>query len=367
MIHLVSPLGLEAWDHRNPDGPGIGGSETAHVEMDKYLRGAGYAVANWAPIAEETPGWRKVADFNPEHYHGDIIIVSRGSDVFNRFNCPKDNKYWFVAQDCDAPWSPEGIERVDRFLALCDMHVTYTRKRYPMLEGRLFKSSNGIRVADMEALEASFAVKRNPKRVIYASSPDRGLVQLLRSWPRVSEYVPDAELHVFYGFNNVKACIEAGNKELETLVADVDRALNNPVLDKVHIHGRKGQKELWKEYLASGIWWYPTNWPETSCISCMEAQALGAIPVTSAIWATGQNVFFGAMTDGTPQGDPSAAAEQIHHMVDLMRHPEIQDQIRAEMMPFTRKVFDWRNIGQQWEAWIKQDLAALESCQAHGC
>ena len=45
----------------------------------------------------------------------------------------------------------------------------------------------------------------NPKRVVYASSPDRGLVYLLKNWEKVTKEVPDAELNVFYGFETFDA------------------------------------------------------------------------------------------------------------------------------------------------------------------
>ena len=41
---------------------------------------------------------------------------------------------------------------------------------------------------------------RNLHRVIYTSSYDRGLEHLLKMWPDVKKSVPDAELHIFYGW-----------------------------------------------------------------------------------------------------------------------------------------------------------------------
>jgi hypothetical protein len=40
-----------------------------------------------------------------------------------------------------------------------------------------------------------------PFKMLYASSPDRGLEHLLRMWPQIKEKIPGAELHFCYGWN----------------------------------------------------------------------------------------------------------------------------------------------------------------------
>jgi glycosyltransferase involved in cell wall biosynthesis len=47
-------------------------------------------------------------------------------------------------------------------------------------------------------LFAGPAPERHPHRVVYCSSPDRGLHHLLAMWPAIRARVPDAELKIFY-------------------------------------------------------------------------------------------------------------------------------------------------------------------------
>jgi hypothetical protein len=42
-----------------------------------------------------------------------------------------------------------------------------------------------------------------PTKMLYASSPDRGLWQLLSVWPIIKQHAPDALLDVYYGFNKL--------------------------------------------------------------------------------------------------------------------------------------------------------------------
>jgi len=48
---------------------------------------------------------------------------------------------------------------------------------------------------------------RHKHWVIYTSSYDRGLEHLLKMWPDVKKAVPDAELHIFYGWIYLSAFI----------------------------------------------------------------------------------------------------------------------------------------------------------------
>ena len=42
----------------------------------------------------------------------------------------------------------------------------------------------------------------DPLRLVFASAPNRGLVEVLRAWPRIRASLPMATLHVYYGFTS---------------------------------------------------------------------------------------------------------------------------------------------------------------------
>jgi len=44
-------------------------------------------------------------------------------------------------------------------------------------------------------------IDRQPNRFIYASAPERGLDTLIDLFPLIRRRIPDAELHVFYGWD----------------------------------------------------------------------------------------------------------------------------------------------------------------------
>jgi len=126
-------------------------------------------------------------------------------------------------------------------------------------------------------------------RLIWASSPDRGLDVLLTWWPAILKKWKDAELHVFYGWNNYDQMMQM-YPEMATFKEHVLKLLAQP---GVTLHGRIGQKELAAEFAKSQFWVYPSiradgkDWHETYCITAMEAQANGCIPSCGPWGASG--------------------------------------------------------------------------------
>ncbi len=133
--------------------------------------------------------------------------------------------------------------------------------------------------------------ERNPHRAVYSSSPDRGLQTALELWPLVRAEVPDAELHVFYGFQGLRA--------IQPSLADALEA-KAKATEGVVLHGRIPPRELAHEFLRSGVWFYPTWFSETSCLTAMQAQAAGLYGVTSPIAALKETAARQTLVEGAP-------------------------------------------------------------------
>jgi len=374
-IAIISTPSLEFWDHTNP-AKGIGGSETSHVRAAQLLHQRGYDVTSFAPIPEDCPpdptglAWRNSKEFDAAAFK--VVIDYRDLKLFD-VDKPEGSKWWLIAQDVayEHDATPERLAKIDRYVSLCPTHAAYTKSRYPDLHntGRLFVSSNGIEAARIR--DSVSGITRNPKRLMYASSPDRGLMLLLENWFRIRERVPDAELHVFYGFHNMEVIVGL-NGETDWRFAyqrELTELLKQP---GVVWHDRVGQQELWRNWAESNIWFYPTDFPETSCITSMEAQACGVIPVVTNFWALKSNIVDGYKFDGFPQKSDVIRGLMIEKVVKLLNDSSDWDAMsadfdddgnefdglsrRAEMQEAAQKRFDWGQIANQWEGWIREDL-----------
>jgi glycosyltransferase involved in cell wall biosynthesis len=374
---FVSPATFEHWDWLNPDEPGIGGSETSHVYMAQGLARRGCDVASFAPCSYLGPmhdpagvpwRWWDLA-FNRQDalYAGDrggVWVIYRDPAVLDLV--PPGVPAWVICQDVDYDsWTPERIARATRIVALCHEQRRFLLHRHSEMSGKIAVSSNGVR-EDIIADALAEGLPRDPKRLIYPSSPDRGLLNLVPIFERAREMDPQLELHVYYGFDNIEKVVAAERAKLgrddgpvATSTRKIREAINKP---GIVLHGRTGQRALAREWAQSGIWCHPSNFQETSCITCMDAQALGAIPITNPIWAAGENVRHGVFIEGNAVDYVTAGLYAIE-LVKLANDPARQEKIRSVMMQDALNEFRWENFVGQWEDWADQDLAAIAAKQ----
>jgi hypothetical protein len=91
---------------------------------------------------------------------------------------------------------------------------------------------------------------------------------------------------------------------------------------------------------------------ETSCITCMEAQCLGAIPITNPYWALGENVKYGVFLPGFVKTDRLVQARYAEAIVRVATDVKAQDELREKMILGTQYQFNWERWVDQWETWI---------------
>lgn len=294
----------QAWEDWTPlkvEEEGMGGSETMCVDLAKRLAAMGHAVRVYGQPDEEGmfDGVQYLHHDRWGDVKGDVLVASRTTEAVD--SCSFRLKLlWIHDVHCGDALTRARILRFDRVLALSEWHKGFLCDTYPMLDPeRVFVTRNGI---DLKAFspevlqtEEKVFVERNCTRAIYSSSPDRGLRLALKLWPRIRELVPGAEFHIFYGFEGwEKSCdMFPGHPELCRAALEETKGL----LDQLGVFswGRVPPKQLAKEFLRSGVWYYPTWFSETSCITAMQAQAAGCFPVTTGISALTETVRNGTM------------------------------------------------------------------------
>ena len=258
---LYHPTAFERWDYRNVD-KGIGGSETHQIEMAWRLASRGHEVISYAPIPGDCERqhrgveWRHLDEV--DWSEDGLWIVYRSPSSGEKL---QGQRAWLLCQDWDYPdMTEENTASFELVLPLCIEHDNYLTQVHSYLKGKTWITSNGLRMDLIRDLQPE---ERNPKRVMYASSPDRGLLYVLQTFVKAQEFVDDIELHVFYGFNNIDILGKSNPKDPRYLL----KKQVEPFFEKQGIfwHGRVSQRELYQEWLKSAIWLYQTNFLETSC------------------------------------------------------------------------------------------------------
>jgi hypothetical protein len=107
----------------------------------------------------------------------------------------------------------------------------------------------------------NFEVPRKVHSMVYSSCPSRGLELLLDMWSDIKEKYKDAELNVYYGFENYIR----GNREYPNRMKWVEMMQEKLKQPGIKFHGRVGHLEIAKAMKEADIWAYPCIFPEISC------------------------------------------------------------------------------------------------------
>ncbi|TAK10564.1 MAG: glycosyltransferase [Anaerolineae bacterium] len=295
-LDLVFLLGhqMEPWNPETAERDGIGGSETMAIGISKRLAAMGHAVRLYGqctPTMEGTFDGVEYIDASKfQDIECDVMIASRKPMAVDaQYNVrAKARVLWVHDVHVGDQLDFSRYSRFDRILCLTDWHKRYFAScyRYPEIASKIVVMRNAI---DLERFAG--AEERDPHRAIYSSSPDRGLQALLDCWPDIRAQVPDATLHVYYGFHNWKTFAQmAGDEVSLRTVAHLEHLASNMAGLGVVFHDRVNQRELAREFMRSGVWAYPTWFDETSCITAMEATAAGCEIVATHKAGLGETV-----------------------------------------------------------------------------
>lgn len=344
---------FETWGPDDVKTKGLGGSEEAVVYLSRELVKLGWCVDVYSNCTE--PGqYDGVNYFNhwtwrPEKPY-DIFIAWRNSEYIEL--APENSKKYLWLHDVQKMeyYTPERIAKIDKIMVLSKWHRD-NLKEIP--DDKFFITRNGIVSRDFAM---AGTLPRDPYKCVYASSPDRGLDILLTIWPKIREKVPDAHLHIFYGFTETYDKLHANRDRMIQYKEQILKLMNE--LDGVHYHGKVNHAELHMHLMSSGLWLYPTHFTEISCITAMKAQAAGAVPVTMTIAALDETVRHGYKII-FPIADTRSVKAFENITVDLLTNHEKQEKIRVPMMRWAKDFFDWSLVAKEWDALFKETSDVL--------
>lgn len=318
---------------------GIGGSEEAVIYISQELTKLGYSVKVYCSCGDLEGTYDGVEylpyySFNPKD-NFNILISWRNNNLAGI----KAKKRIVWLHDVPMPdmFPKSSIDSFDKVIVLSQYHKSLLPEYIP--EEKILVSSNGINLKDFSLN----GVVRNPKRIIYTSSYDRGIEHLLKMWPEILKEVPEAELHLFYGWNTYDEMVARGARDGKF------KSMLMPYLKQpgVYEHGRIGHKALVKEFQKSGIWAYPSHFEEISCISGMKAQAAGCVPVVTDYAALTETVKAGVKISGKG-GEVETDGVFKDEIVKILKDAERQEEVRLEVLRH-KEEFGWDKVAEQWD------------------
>lgn len=179
-------------------------------------------------------------------------------------------------------------------------------------------------------------------KLIYASSYDRGLQHLLKMWPAIRAKYKDAELEIAYGWDLFDR-VFSDNPERQAWKERMTTLMSQPGIKH---HGRIGKLELKKLRQSCGIWAYPTDFTEINCITALECQRDGCVPVVCSLAALKETVQSGVKIDGDIYDDETYDAF-LNALLDMMGDEKKWREEQEKGRAFAQN-YSWEKIAAQW-------------------
>lgn len=294
------------WNGSSIRTTGVGGSETHTIEMARRIRERG--VFDVWVFCNTPNGATEVCDgvvytsldnfykfVGTTYVHS--CIVSRFSEYIPvAFRGYADRVFLFLhdlsPSGCVIPLDP----KLRRIFCLSEWHAGFFTSSFPTLTDKTTSLYYGID-------DSRFFSDHNGDRwrFIYSSMPDRGLVVLLRMWPRIREMIPGARLDVFCDIHHPWC------SRVQPAMMDEVRSTLRRFSEESHgvvVHGWVPKERLAEGWREAGVWLYPCIFTETFCLTALEAALSRTLAITNHLGALAETVGDrGIIIDGDPLTD----------------------------------------------------------------
>jgi glycosyltransferase involved in cell wall biosynthesis len=246
----------------------------------------------------------------------------------------------------------------DLIICVSDWHAREMQRHYDLDGKRLAVLRNAIApaflglFADASALRSA---KSSEPALAYTSTPYRGLNWLLSLFPAVHRGDERVRLRVY---SSMKVYYDDSDDSFEDLYAAC-RSMAG-----VEYVGSLTQPLLAQALRSDTILAYPNKFPETSCISVMEAMAAGLLVVTSDLAALPETTMGRAVLVPSPR-DAQEAPDFVRAYLDrltgiiqsLRRDPQPFWAARWEQVTVVNHQCTWPVRAAEWEQLLSKPRA----------
>lgn len=335
-IHVLcndgSPLGVTEKTMRGEDGRlGVGGAELALLTMCGAWQYYGNDVTLYNDPKEQGVSsfkQRPIDEFNPSEDR-DILIIFRSPN--HRVNGAKGKRIWWSCDSYTMNDFRSFRAAVDKVVCISLHHAKYFKEMYGI--------SDGIAIdLPVRTWEYRPVVAKVPKRCIFTSIPDRGVMELHQVWPRIHKEVPEASLVITSDWRLwADWCTEEQIRHFKAAYA---------MQPNVTYLGAVKRDALVRVQMEADVHLYPCIFQEQFCISVAESQVAGTFPISSDMGAL-STTNMGTVIHGNPQ-DHYWQDIFVKNAIEKLTDPHLlqkQEWIREVSV----KRFSIENILNQWE------------------
>jgi glycosyltransferase involved in cell wall biosynthesis len=357
-IAFLDPIN---WDYSplTPFERPLGGSQSAAVYLARELAERGHGVTLFNNISRpgtycgvDCPGMSSgVAADRLNHFEAVVVLNSATGQQLRAAGVSAPLALWsqHAADQVAVKPLASAEERLawDAFFLVSRWQAESYAATFGIRPERIAILRNAAAPAfqTFERRSPPFFLTGAPPVLVYTSTPFRGLAILLTAFPAIRAAVPGCRLRV-YSSMGVYQVPEAADDY--RVLYELARALPD-----CEYLGSLPQAALAEALVEADILAYPNVFPETSCISVMEAMAAGCLVVSSKLGALPETTAgFGFLMDASTElvGMARDFAAALVGLIRAAREKpgEFEEGLRRQRS-HARAAYDWATRAREWE------------------
>ena len=339
LICFVVPGGWEKWDGETLYTKGLGGSETCIIKFAEYICNSEQYKDKEIIVfcdCENDRVYNNVKYIQLEkyyqfvsEYHIDICIISRNTEYYPLTLKNNVGKIILMLHDKfrDSEIIPIS-NNLKYILCLTDWHSNYAKSVFPCFKNIIKTMSYGI-----DKFEEEKEIKKYS--FIYPSFPNRGLLPLLKIFPKILEKYPSSILNIFCNLDHSWV-----NKFYKDEIIEIKSIINK--YENIINHGWVDGSVLKTYWSSSHIWLYPCIFEETCCLTAFEAAASKTLIITNNLAGLQDSV--GRMVDKRGiiiEGDCNTEEWQEQAIQKVLEIFEDSENVKNQCDKLLKNNYEW--------------------------
>ena len=348
-LDIVIVCGGMSFDGDTIKTKSLGGSETACLQMAKALKKKGNNVTVFSDCGKshgKSFDGVKYMDIQGFLSYGiniphDVLIIQRRPDLFTyRYNS-KINILWqhdlSIIRGADNFRGPSW--NINKCFVMSEFQKKQSMEVNGMPEDYYYVTKNGL---DLDIWKNKKKLKRDPKKLMFAARPERGLdILLFNILPELLKRDPEIKLYLAGYDHDVPEMRDYYN----TLIQEAKKYPKN-----VFMLGCLSKKELYKHYQTASLYTYWTEFLEIFCITAAECMVNG-LPFISRDWGALKETVHpdaGVLLSGFENArSPEAINQFVDLVINLINDPEERERMGKAGIEHA-KTLNWDLIADEW-------------------
>lgn len=327
---------------------GIGGSEEKLIEFAQemakefdviiYMNGVHGLINNVK--------YEDHRNYKPWEYCDVFISFKNKNILLESINA---SKIFHWTTEIEPEWTKTMLNDINNVICISDYHVSRMKPKSDKFKtmylwADLSKLNTNNIILEMERLSkvkdirydiSPFPNNKEKDSMLYSSSFDRGLEELLMNWKLVQEELGVKKLYITYGWDFIDKMIKYNPQ----LIGWKNKMLELIKQEGVELVGKIKNDEMCKMYWKCEYWVLPLSNPDSElfCINAIKAQYCECIPIVRKIGALQETVNNCLNWDGEILGRPNQKSNWNKNSIE-------KNKKFAEKFSLDLKIKEWKKL-----------------------